>query len=96
VEVRRAGGMALFKPQFGTGWMASGNAGGIETPSNQEKKTNEGALVLEKARTFRLRSSSQLRPWGWIYRGDALHVKTAKNVSSGQAPSRTKRIKSSM
>jgi hypothetical protein len=32
MEVRRAGGMALFKSQFGTGWMASGNAGGIETP----------------------------------------------------------------
>ncbi len=46
VEVRRAGGMALFKSQFGMGWMASGNAGGIETPSNQEKEANEGALVL--------------------------------------------------
>ncbi len=46
VEVRKSGGMALFKSQFGTGWMASGNAGGMETPSNQEKETNEGALVL--------------------------------------------------
>ncbi len=46
VEVRRAGGMALFKSQFGTGWMVSGNAGGIETPSNQGEEGNEDALVL--------------------------------------------------
>ncbi len=38
--------MALFKSQFGTGWMASGNAGGIETPSNQGEEGNEEALVL--------------------------------------------------
>ncbi len=45
-EVRRAGGMALFKSQFGTGWMASGNAGGIETLLNQSEEDKEGALVL--------------------------------------------------
>jgi hypothetical protein len=45
-EVRRAGGMALFKSQFGTGWMASGNAGGIEAPLNQSEEDKEGALVL--------------------------------------------------
>jgi hypothetical protein len=38
--------MALFKSQFGTGWMASGNAGGIETPLGQSKEDTEGALVL--------------------------------------------------
>ncbi len=38
--------MALFKSQFGTGWMASGNAGGIETPLSQGEEDNEGALVL--------------------------------------------------
>ncbi len=46
VEIRRAGGMALFKSQFGTGWMASGNAGGIETPLSQGEECDEGALVL--------------------------------------------------
>jgi hypothetical protein len=38
--------MALFKSQFGTGWMASGNAGGIETPLNQSEEDKESALVL--------------------------------------------------
>jgi hypothetical protein len=38
--------MALFKSQFGTGWMASGNAGGIETPLNQNEEDKEDALVL--------------------------------------------------
>jgi hypothetical protein len=46
VEIRRAGGMALFKSQFGTGWMASGNAGGIEMLVSQGKECDEGALVL--------------------------------------------------
>ncbi len=46
MEVRRAGGMALFKSQFGTGWMASGNAGGIEAPLSQGEEDKEGALVL--------------------------------------------------
>jgi hypothetical protein len=45
-EVRRAGGIALFKSQFGTGWMASGNAGGIETLLNQSEEDKDGALVL--------------------------------------------------
>jgi hypothetical protein len=30
VETRRSGGMALFKSQFGTGWIASGNAEKLE------------------------------------------------------------------
>jgi hypothetical protein len=38
MQVRRSGGMALFKSQFGTGWMASGNAGGIDAPADQEKE----------------------------------------------------------
>jgi hypothetical protein len=46
VEARRSGGMALFKSQFGAGWMASGNAGGIESPAGQEKEVDGGALVL--------------------------------------------------
>ncbi len=46
VEARRSGGMSLFKSQFGTGWMASGNAGGIEPLAEQEKEADEGALVL--------------------------------------------------
>ena len=46
VEVRRAGGMALFKSQFGTGWMVSGNAGRTGTPLGQEEECDEGALVL--------------------------------------------------
>jgi hypothetical protein len=45
-EVRRSGGMALFKSQFGTGWMASGNAGGIETLLSQDEEDKESALVL--------------------------------------------------
>jgi hypothetical protein len=45
-EVRRAGGMALFKSQFGTGWMASGNAGGIESLLSQSEEGKESALVL--------------------------------------------------
>jgi hypothetical protein len=45
-EVRRAGGMALYKSQFGTGWMASGNAGGIETLLSQSEEDKESALVL--------------------------------------------------
>ncbi len=35
-EVRRAGGMALFQSQFGTGWMASGNAGGYGSDTKPE------------------------------------------------------------
>jgi hypothetical protein len=46
MEVRRAGGMALFKSQFGTGWMASGNAGRIEAPLSQVEEDEKGALVL--------------------------------------------------
>ncbi len=46
VEIRRSGGMALFKSQFGTWWMASGNAGGIDAPADQGKEIDEGALVL--------------------------------------------------
>jgi hypothetical protein len=38
--------MALFKSQFGTGWMASGNASGIETPLSRGEEYDEGALVL--------------------------------------------------
>jgi hypothetical protein len=38
--------MALFKSKFGTGWMASGNAGGIETPLGQSEEDRESALVL--------------------------------------------------
>ncbi len=45
-EVRRAGGMALFKSQFGTGWMASGNAGGIEAIPSQSEECKDNALVL--------------------------------------------------
>ncbi len=46
VEARRSGGMTLFKSQLGTGWIASGNAGGIEPPAEQEKEVEEGILVL--------------------------------------------------
>jgi hypothetical protein len=45
-EVRRAGGMALFKSQFGTGWMASGNAGGMEATSSQDGECEDDALVF--------------------------------------------------
>ncbi len=38
--------MALFKSQFGTGWIASGNAGGIEASLSQGEEDKEGALVL--------------------------------------------------
>ncbi len=46
VEVRRSGGMALFKSQFGTGWMASGNAGGLELTAEQAEGVDDGVLVL--------------------------------------------------
>ncbi|MFN9982658.1 MAG: hypothetical protein ACK53Y_22205, partial [bacterium] len=45
-EVRRAGGLALFKSQFGTGWMASGNAGGMEAVPSQSEGCEDDALVL--------------------------------------------------
>jgi hypothetical protein len=30
METRRSGGMALFRSQFGTGWISSGNVGKLE------------------------------------------------------------------
>jgi hypothetical protein len=46
VETRRSGGMALFKSQFGTGWIASGNAGTLEPATREEDEIGNDVLVL--------------------------------------------------
>ncbi len=46
VETRRSGGMALFKSQFGTGWIASGNAGKLEQVAGEVNEVGDNVLVL--------------------------------------------------
>jgi hypothetical protein len=98
VEVRRAGGMALFKSQFGTGWMASGNAGGIGTSLSQDEECDEGALVLvtQEGKNFQTPEFLSAEAMGVDLPRRCPPARTAKSVSLGRVPSRTKRIRNSM
>ncbi len=46
VEISRLEGMALFKSQFGTGWIASGNTEKLLTPEREPEELEEEAAVL--------------------------------------------------
>ncbi len=85
VEARRSGGMALFKSEFGTGWIASGNAGGLDQRQEKLKRWAMAFSCWSPRRTSisRPQNSYPLRQWVWTYPGGALHAKAARNASSG-------------